>query len=150
MYQRIIIVGNLGRDPEMRYTPQGTPVTQFQVATSRRWTDAQGAQHEETAWFRCATWGKQAEICNQYLSKGKKVLVEGQLVVDEKTGGPRTYRRRDDTVGASFEVRATLVRFLSPKGEGGTSRAEERADDMGMETVGESSNGSMSEEELPF
>jgi len=154
MYQRIIIVGNLGRDPEMRYTPQGTPVTQFQVATSRRWTGADSALHEETAWFRCTTWGKQAEICNQYLSKGKKVLVEGQLVVDEKTGGPRLYRRRDDTVGASFEVRATLVRFLSPKGEGSTSRAESNsnefahADAMGMETVGES--GSMSEEELPF
>lgn len=75
-------------------------------------------------------------------------MVEGQLVVDEKTGGPRTYRRRDDTVGASFEVRATLVRFLSPKGEGSTSRAEEHADEMGMETVGD--GGSMSEEELPF
>lgn len=146
MYQRIIIVGNLGRDPEMRYTPQGTPVTQLQVATSRKWTGADGTLHEETAWFRCATFGKQAETCNQYLSKGKKVLVEGQLAVDDKTGGPRVYTRKDGTAGASFEVRATLVRFLSPKGEGSTSRA---ADEMGMETVGESGGG-MSEEELPF
>lgn len=149
MHQRLIIVGNLGRDPEMRYSPDGKAVTTFQVATSRRWTDAGGALHEETAWFRCATFGKQAEVCNQYLSKGKKVYVEGQLVVDEKSGGPRIYTRRDGTVGASFEVRATLVRFLSPKGEGSTSRAEEHAEDMGIETVGDNA-GSMSEEELPF
>ncbi len=148
MHQRLILIGNLGRDPEMRYTPEGKPVTTFQVATSRRWTDAQGAAHEETTWFRCVTWEKQAEICNQYLSKGKKVYVEGQLISDPKTGGPRTYRRRDETVGASFEVRATLVRFLSPKGDGSTTRAEEHADEMGMETVGE--GGSMSAEELPF
>ncbi len=149
MHQRLILIGNLGRDPEMRYTPQGTAVTQFQVATSRKWTDAQGALHEETAWFRCATFGKLAEVCNQYLAKGKKVYVEGQLVCDPKTGGPRVYQRRDDTAGASFEVRATLVRFLSPKGEGGQSFAEQHdVDGTGLEPV--TGGGSMSEEELPF
>src|SRR4029078_11822454 len=118
MYQRLVLVGNLGRDPEMRYTPNGTAVTQLSVATSRKWTDASGQLKEETAWFRVSVWGKQAEVCNQYLAKGRKVLVEGDLVVDEKTGGPPGDQRNDGTTRASFEVRANTVRFLSPKGEG--------------------------------
>ncbi|MCG3177565.1 MAG: Single-stranded DNA-binding protein [Candidatus Omnitrophica bacterium] len=117
MYQRLILVGNLGRDPELRYTPNGTPVTTMSVAVNRRWTDAQGTIKEETAWFRVITYGKQAEVCNQYLAAGRKVLVEGALVVDEKTGGPRVYQRKDGTHGASHEVRATTIRFLSPRGE---------------------------------
>lgn len=113
MYQRIVIVGNLGRDPEMRYMPDGTAVTNLSVATSRRWTDRQsGEQREETAWFRVSVWGQQAETVNQYLSKGRQVLVEGRLRPDPETGGPRLYTRQDGTVGASFEVRAFTVRFL--------------------------------------
>jgi single-strand DNA-binding protein len=145
MYQRLVLVGNLGRDPEMRYTPNGTAVTQLSVATSRKWTDASGQLKEETAWFRVSVFGKQAETCNQYLAKGRKVLVEGDLVVDEKTGGPRVYQRKDGTYGASFEVRANTVRFLSPKGEGSDNGG-------GMSSVSPipSEGGSMSEEELPF
>jgi len=71
MYHKIIIVGNLGRDPEMRYTPDGTPVTHFSVATNRRWTDQEGQQHDETTWWRVTAWGRQAEVCNQYLQKGE-------------------------------------------------------------------------------
>ena len=74
MYQKIIIVGNLGRDPEMRFTPEGNPVTSFSVAASRRYKDK-----DETTWFRVTVWGKQAETANQYLQKGSKVLVEGRL-----------------------------------------------------------------------
>jgi single-strand DNA-binding protein len=144
MYQRLVLVGNLGRDPEMRYTPNGTAVTQLSVATSRKWTDASGQLKEETAWFRVSVFGKQAETCNQYLAKGRKVLVEGDLVVDEKTGGPRVYQRKDGTYGASFEVRATTVRFLSPKGEGSDNGS------MSSVTPVSSDVGSMSEEELPF
>jgi single-strand DNA-binding protein len=145
VYQRLVLVGNLGRDPEMRYTPNGTPITNFPMATSRKWTDAQGQLKEETAWFRISVYGKQAENCNQYLAKGRQVLVEGTLVADEKTGGPRVYQRKDGTAGASFEVRATTVRFLSRKGEGGEGGA-------GAVTAPPTVTGAepMSEEELPF
>lgn len=148
MYQRLFLVGNLGRDPEMRYTPNGTAVTTFPVATSRRWTDASGTLKEETAWFRVSVFGKQAEVCNQYLAKGRKVLIEGELAVDDKTGGPRVYTRKDGTAGASFEVRATTVRFLTPKGEGGDNGAGS-ASSSGVSAMPVDA-GSMSEEDLPF
>jgi single-strand DNA-binding protein len=117
MYQKIIIVGNLGRDPEMRYTPQGTPVTNLSVATNRKWTNADGTPGEETIWFRVSVWGKQAETCNQYLSKGRQVLVEGRLRPDPATGGPRIWTRQDGTSGASFEITALNVRFLGGRAE---------------------------------
>jgi single-strand DNA-binding protein len=116
MYQRLILVGYLGRDPEMRYTPQGTPVTSFSVATNRRYTTTDGQTKEETLWFRVSVWGKQAEIANQYLTKGRRVLVEGALVGDEN-GGPRIWTDRDGKPRASFEVRAVTVRFLESKRE---------------------------------
>ncbi|MEZ4591606.1 MAG: single-stranded DNA-binding protein [Chloroflexota bacterium] len=120
MYQKIIVVGNLGRDPEMRYMPDGTAVTSFSVATSRRWTDrATGQPVDETTWFRVNVWGRQAESTNQYLSKGSKVLVEGQITPDRNTGGPKLFTRQDGTVGASFEIRAENVRFLSGREDGG-------------------------------
>ncbi|MCB9421916.1 MAG: single-stranded DNA-binding protein [Ardenticatenaceae bacterium] len=120
MYQKIIIVGNLGRDPEMRYMPDGTAVTSFSVATSRRWTDrATGQPVDETTWFRVSVWGRQAETANEYLSKGRKVLVEGQITPDRNTGGPRLWTAQDGTVRASFEVKADTVRFLSSREEGG-------------------------------
>lgn len=113
MYQKIIIVGNLGRDPEMRYMPDGTAVTNLSVATNRRWTDRNsGEPREETTWFRVSVWGRQAEAVNQYLSKGSGVLVEGRLETDPDTGGPRLFTRQDGTVGASYEIRAFQVRFL--------------------------------------
>ena len=120
MYQKIVIVGNLGGDPEMRYMPDGTAVTNFSVATSRRWTDgASGQPRDETTWFRVSVWRKQAETANQYLSRGSKVLVEGRIKPDPATGGPRTFTRQDGTVGASFEITADVVRFLSGRDEAG-------------------------------
>lgn len=116
MYHTIIIVGNLGRDPEMRYTPSGQAVTNFSMATSRKYTSSDGTLVEETIWFRVSTWGKSAETCNQYLRKGSKVLVEGRLVPDPKTGGPRIWQGQSGP-GASFEVSANTVRFLSSRGE---------------------------------
>ncbi|MCI0394235.1 MAG: single-stranded DNA-binding protein [Chloroflexi bacterium] len=117
MYQRIIVVGNLGGDPEMRYMPDGTAVTSFSVATNRRWTDGRsGETKDETCWFRVSVWGKQAETTNQFLTKGQKVLVEGRLKPDPQTGGPRLWTGQDGTVRASFEISADAVRFLSPKG----------------------------------
>ena len=79
MYHTIIIVGNLGKDPEMRYTPSGQAVTNFSVATSRKYTGSDGALVQETIWFRVSVWGKQAETTNQYLRKGSKVYIEGRL-----------------------------------------------------------------------
>ena len=118
MYHTIIIVGNLGKDPEMRFTPSGQAVTSFNVATSRQYTDGKGQKVKETIWFRVSVWGKDAENCNEYLRKGSKVLVEGRLTVDAATGGPRVFTRQDGTTGASYEVSASTVRFLSGKDEG--------------------------------
>jgi single-strand DNA-binding protein len=119
MYQTLILVGNLGKDPEMRYTPSGKPVTSFSVATSHQYTNNNGETVKETVWFRVTTWGKQAEVCNQYLKKGSKVLVEGRLTSDAATGGPRVWTGQDGAPRASFEVNANTVRFLSSRGDGG-------------------------------
>ncbi len=122
MYHKIIIVGNLGRDPEMRYTPDGTPVTSFSVATNRRWTSSDGTPGEETVWFRITVWRRQAEIAAQYLSKGRQVMIEGRLRPDPATGGPRVYQRQDGSYGAQYEVTADRIIFLG--GRGGTSADE--------------------------
>ena len=119
MYHTLIIVGNVGKDPEMRYTPSGQAVTSFSVATNRQYTTGNGEQVKETIWFRVTTWGKQAEVCNTYVKKGMKVLVEGRLTPDKNTGGPRIWQKSDGSSGASFEVTAGTVRFLSNRGEGG-------------------------------
>lgn len=118
MYHTLIIVGNVGKDPEMRYTPSGQAVTSFSVASNRQYTTGNGEQVKETIWFRVTTWGKQAEVCNQYVKKGMKVLVEGRLTPDKATGGPRVWTKQDGSAGASFEVTAATVRFLSGRGEG--------------------------------
>lgn len=142
MYQKIIIVGNLGRDPEMRYMPDGTAVTNLSVATNRRWTDrASGEPREETTWFRVSVWGRQAESANQYLSRGRRVLVEGQMQADPQTGGPRLFTRQDGSVGASFEIRAFTVQFLGGRDEGGY--AEDGFDDAGGVPAQE-------EDDIPF
>ena len=109
MYQKLILIGNLGRDPEMRFTADGKPVTSFSMATSRKYKDK-----EETAWFRITVFGAQAESCNQYLKKGSKVLVEGRLNPDSN-GSPKVYQKKDGGWGASYEVVARDVRFLDSK-----------------------------------
>jgi single-strand DNA-binding protein len=120
MYHTIIIAGNVGRDPEMRYTPSGQPVTSFSVATNRQYTSNSGETVKETIWFRVTTWGKQAEVCNQYVKKGAKVLVEGRMNADPATGGPRVWTGQDGSTRASFEVTAQTVRFLSSRDEVGS------------------------------
>ncbi len=114
MYQKLMIVGRLGKDPEMRYTPAGQPVTTFSVATDRQYTDQAGKLVKETVWFRVQTWGKLAEICSNFLQKGKLVMAEGRLTVDPKTGGPRIWKGQDDLMHANLEMTASLVKFLSP------------------------------------
>ena len=120
MYHTIIIVGNLGGDPEMRYTPSGQAVTNFSVATNRQYTASSGETVKETTWFRVSVWGRQAEVANQYLSKGRQVLVEGRLKPDEY-GGPRTWTGQDGVVRASFEVTAETVRFMGGRDDVGDS-----------------------------
>ncbi len=134
MYQSVTVIGRLGRDPEMRYMPNGDPVTSFSVATDRAWNDKDGKKQKETTWFRVSVFGKQAEIANQYLSKGKMVLVEGRLRVDPKTGGPVTYTRQDGTVGANFELIANTIRFLSPRDEAESSPTESDLGEAGQDT----------------
>lgn len=141
MYHKVILVGYLGRDPEMRYTPDGTPVTTFTMATDRKWTNQDGSQGEETIWWRVTTWRKLAETCNQYLSKGRPVLVEGVMRPDPQTGGPRVWTGNDGVARASFEVTARTVRFLPSRGEptGVAPGAEE-----------EPPAGFIEEDEIPF
>ena len=117
MFQTLILIGNLGKEPEMRYTPSGQPVTTLSVATNRRYSGANGQPVKETAWFRVTVWGKQAETCNQFLHKGSKVLVEGRLTPDPDTGGPRVWENNGKH-GASYEVTASTVRFLSGREDG--------------------------------
>src|SRR4030065_1398462 len=109
-YHTIILVGNLGRDPEMRYTPSGQAVTNFSVAVNDNYTNSSGEKVDRTIWVRVSTWGRQAETCNQYLKKGRKVLVEGRLQADPATGGPGVYTRQDGSMGSSFEISAQTVR----------------------------------------
>ena len=131
-FHTVILIGNLGRDPEMRYTPSGQPVTSFSVASNRSYTGSDGQKVDETIWFRITAWGKQAETCNQYLHKGSKVLVEGRLVPD-KNGGPRVWTKQDGTASASFEVTASTVRFLSTRGESGSGETLEEHQGEGDE-----------------
>ena len=125
-YQSITIVGNLGRDPEMRYLETGQAVTNLNIASNRRWTDkATGEAREEVTWFRVSVWGPQAEAANQYLQKGRQVLIEGRISPDPNTGSPRLFTRQDGSVGASFEVVASRVQFLGSNGNGnGNGRHE--------------------------
>jgi len=143
MYQRIIIIGRLGQDPEMRYTSQGTPVTSFSVATDRVWTDQSGQRQERTVWFRVSAWRRLAETCNQYLSKGRLVMVEGEIQE------PRTYQSRDGEWRASLDITARDVRFLGGRGDTGSSydNSAREAD------AGDADSGSgpiLDEEEIPF
>ena len=143
MYQHLTIIGNLGRDAEMRYTPSGTPVTTLSLATNRTYKDAGGQQVKETTWFRVSIFGKTAENLTQYLTKGKMVLVEGHLTPDKKTGGPRMWQKQDGTWGASFEVFGNNIRLMpsGQRAEAGPSVADEEV--MGApETAGD--------EEIPF
>jgi single-strand DNA-binding protein len=124
MYHKVTIVGYLGQDPEMRYTASGQPVTHFSVATSRKWAGSDGQQHDETVWWRVTVWGRQAETCNQYLAKGRLVLVEGRISGDRvpQAGGseqivPHIWQGQDGQPRAQFGITAQTVRFLGGRGE---------------------------------
>jgi single-strand DNA-binding protein len=111
-YNKIIMIGNLGRDPELSYTPQGTAVCKFSVATNERRRDKTGEQQDVTTWFRVTVWGKQAENVSRYLTKGRKVYLEGRLHVEEWTD-------REGKPRQSLEVNASEVQFIDGPGGGG-------------------------------
>jgi single-strand DNA-binding protein len=133
MYQKTIVVGHLGRDPEMRYTPSGVPVTSFSVATTRKWSSANGEQQEKTTWFRVTCWRKLAELTAQYLKKGRLVLVEGDVDASAFTD-------REGNARASLELTATNIKFLGGRGDGeGVPGAAGGGDDFPVH-----------EDEIPF
>jgi single-strand DNA-binding protein len=105
-FNKIIIVGNLGRDPELRYTPQGSAVCSFSVATNEKRKDKTGELQDITTWFRITLWGKQAENASKYLTKGRPVYIEGRLRVEE-------YTDRDGAQRYSLEVQGTDMQFIS-------------------------------------
>jgi single-strand DNA-binding protein len=129
---KVMIIGNLGKDPEMRYTPSGSPVTSFSVAVSRRWNTPEGESREETEWFNVSCWNKLAEIANQYLTKGKQVYIEGRLRThswDDKQTGEKKYRT---------EVVATEMTMLGQRGDSGGDFAG--GSDRGPVAAGDTSN----------
>jgi len=109
---KVILIGNLGADPELRYTGSGTAVADLRVATSRRWTDRNGAQQEDTQWHRVVVWGKQGENCKEYLAKGRQLYIEGRLQT-------RQWEDRDGNKRYTTEVVAEQVQFLGGGGGGG-------------------------------
>lgn len=147
MYQKLIIVGNLGQDPEMRRTPDGTPVTSFSVATNKRWTTSDGQQGEKTVWFRVTAWRRLAEACAQYLHKGDPVLVEGEL------SEPRVYQTKaSDEWRASLDLTAYTVKFLGGRSDD-VPKTGTNVPEMGtVETDAPSAGASetVADDEVPF
>jgi single-strand DNA-binding protein len=125
---KVMIIGNLGRDPEMRYTPSGRPVTTFSVATSRAWNTSEGEKHVETEWFNVVAWSNLAEICKQYLTKGQQVYIEGRLQT-------RHWEDQEGNKHTSVEIVANEMIILGERREAGEASGEAE---------------SVEEEEFPF
>ncbi len=149
MYQQITLIGNLGRDPVMRYTASGVPVTSFSVAVSRSWTGSDGQRQEKTTWFSVTAWQRLAETCNQYLTKGQRVLVVGEIeepnIWTDQSGAPR----------AGLNLRAQTVRFLNTRAEsealaGGVDQAGEQPAGQTASSVNESAPEPSGEDDIPF
>jgi single-strand DNA-binding protein len=109
MINKVILIGNLGADPEMRYTPSGTAVATLSLATSRRWKDRDGNQQDETEWHRVIVWAQSAEFCGNYLSKGSKIYVEGRLQT-------RKWQDQSGNDKYTTEIIANTVQNLTPRG----------------------------------
>ena len=133
-FNKIIIVGNLGRDPELRYTPQGNAVCSFSVATSEKRRDKGGDMQDITTWFRVTLWGKQAETASKYLTKGKPVYIEGRLRIEEWTD-------RDGNNRQSLEVNATDMQFIGTAGRSEEYGNSGSMSDNDFESGGGSSAG---------
>ncbi|MBX7112032.1 MAG: single-stranded DNA-binding protein [Dehalococcoidia bacterium] len=134
---KVMIIGNLGADPEMRYTANGNAVTTFNVATNESWTDQQGERRERTEWFSVVTWNRLAETCAQYLTKGRQVYVEGRLQT-------RSWEGQDGQKRYRTEVIAETVRFLGGRDGGGSEGYG-----AGL-PVGPDADGDIDPDDLPF
>jgi single-strand DNA-binding protein len=117
---KVMIIGRLGRDPEMRYTPSGRPVTTFSVATSRSWNTSDGERRQETEWFNVVAWGNLAEICNQYLTKGKQVFIEGRLQT-------RSWEDSEGNRNSSVEINANEMIMLGDRKSANRPSGEEES-----------------------
>ena len=127
---KIMLIGNLGRDPDGKYTNDGTAITTFTLAVTRKYTTSGGEAKEETEWFSIVAWRKLAEICNQYLKKGKKVYIEGRLT-------QRKYTDRDGILRTAVEVVASEMEMLSPKQDSDTEESEADVDAILAELEGQ-------------
>lgn len=125
-FNKITIVGYLGRDPELRYTPQGTAVCKLSVATTERRRAASGETEEHTTWFRVTVWGRQAELANEYLGKGRQVYIEGRLRLEE-------YADREGNPRISPEVNATDIQFLGQRGDSAEQQIDSAEKKVEME-----------------
>ena len=139
MLNKCMVIGNLGADPEMRYTANGSAVTTFRVAASRSYTGSNGEKHEDTEWFSVVTWDRLAEICAQYLVKGRTVYVEGRIQT-------RSWDKPDGTKGYRTELVAEEVKFLGGR-DGGGGGGGGFAPGM---AVGADTEGDIDPDELPF
>ena len=142
-FNKIIIVGNLGRDPELRYTPQGTPVCSFTLATNEKRKDKTGEMQDQTTWFRVTLWGRQAETASQYLTKGRPVYIEGRLRVEEWTD-------RDGKPRHTLEVHATDMQFIGGGGGGGGGRTEEPHPEKAPAAEPATGQTDFAEDDVPF
>ncbi len=123
MVNKVILIGNLGRDPEIRSLPSGQPVANFSIATNRRWRDREGQQQEQTEWHNIVVFGRQAEIAGQYLTKGKQIYVEGRIQTrswDDRQTGEKKYRT--EIVCENFQM------LSSGGGRGGGARRDDGPD----------------------
>ena len=139
-FNKIIICGNLGRDPQLRYTAQGTPVCSFSMATNERRKDKNGEMQDHTTWFRITLWNRLAETASQYLQKGRQVYIEGRLRVEE-------YVDRDGKPRHSLEVFATDMQFIGSRGD---EAPYERAASAGASSGPADSQPDLSDEDIPF
>jgi single-strand DNA-binding protein len=146
---KVILVGNLGADPDMRYTPSGQGVCELRVATSESWNDKNGQREERTEWHRIVVWGKRAEVCSKYLAKGRQVFVEGRIQT-------RTYDDKDGNKRYITEIIAMSVRFLGG-GAGGGSRGGGGGDPgfpdeptSGMGSMGGGGAAASDDDDIPF
>ncbi|HWO18333.1 MAG TPA: single-stranded DNA-binding protein [Kofleriaceae bacterium] len=119
---KVILVGHLGADPDMRYTPSGQGVCELRLATSESWNDKNGQRQERTEWHRIVVWGKRAEVCSKYLAKGRQVFVEGRIQT-------RTYDDKDGNKRYITEIIANDVQFLGGGRDGGGGGGRSRSDD---------------------
>ena len=141
-FNKVILVGNLGRDPELRYTAQGTPVCTFSIATNERRKDRNGEMQDHTTWFRVTLWNRQSETASQYLQKGRQVYIEGRLRVEE-------YVDRDGKPRQSLEVTATDMQFIGGRGDEQMSERAASASAGGGSGPSEPP-GDLSDDDIPF